>query len=82
MRVRTDLFQVGASTPNGNGRIFTKECLEKMVADLNSGKSTLKGTKLHRAWLEDGKLMAEFEAAGESCSICSKRSASCRKVDE
>lgn len=79
MRVQTDLFHV--DTPNANGRVYTQECLEKMAVDMNSGKSDLKGAKVYRAWVEDGKLMAEFEAAGKSCPTCSKRGVTCLTVE-
>ena len=78
MRMRTDLFHVGM--PSKNGRVFTLECLEKMADDFNSGKATLKDGKIYRAWIEDGKLMAEFEVPGKSCDMWSKRSVSCSAV--
>ena len=75
MKVRAALFHVGMPTANGN--VYTQEALEKILEDMESGKTKFKGDKILHAWLEDDKLMAEFEASGESCPTCSKRSVSC-----
>jgi len=76
MRTQTTLFRAGMPTANGN--VYTREVLEKMVNDLNSGKAEVRDVKkFHRAWIEGDHLMAEFELDGDPCSGCADKSILC-----